>query len=73
VFHVRKAHIPTLTEAGFWSALYVGIALVFGVGVWIFGGSTMGTEYFAGYITEKALSVANVRLSPSWGHTALAV
>ncbi len=60
VFHVRKAHIPTLTEAGFWSAVYVGIALLFGVGVWIFGGSRYGLEYYAGYITEKALSVDNL-------------
>jgi tellurite resistance protein TerC len=59
-FHVRKAHIPSLGEAARWSAFYVGIALVFGVGVWIFGGSTMGQEYFAGYITEKALSVDNL-------------
>ncbi len=59
-FHVRKAHIPTLREASFWSALYVGIALVFGVAVWIFGGSGPGAEYFAGYVTEKALSVDNL-------------
>jgi tellurite resistance protein TerC len=59
-FHVRKAHIPTLKEAATWSALYVGIALLFGVGVWVLGGSTMGTEYFAGYVTEKALSVDNL-------------
>ncbi|MBK5248563.1 MAG: TerC family protein [Actinomycetales bacterium] len=60
IFHVRKAHIPTLAEAARWSTLYVGIALLFGVGVWAFGGATMGTEYFAGYITEKALSVDNL-------------
>jgi tellurite resistance protein TerC len=60
VFHVRKAHIPTLREAAIWSAIYVGIAVLFGVGVWWFGGATMGTEYFAGYVTEKALSVDNL-------------
>jgi tellurite resistance protein TerC len=60
IFHVRKAHIPTLREAAWWSALYVGIAIAFGFGVWIFGGSTMGAEYFAGYVTEKALSVDNL-------------
>ncbi|QJY44653.1 TerC family protein [Pseudonocardia broussonetiae] len=60
VFHVRKAHIPTLREAAVWSAIYVGIAIVFGIGVWWFGGATMGTEYFAGYVTEKALSVDNL-------------
>jgi tellurite resistance protein TerC len=59
-FHVRKAHVPTLREAAIWSALYVGIAVVFGLGVLAFGGGTAGGEYFAGYITEKALSVDNL-------------
>lgn len=59
-FHVRKAHEPTLREAAKWSAIYVGIAIVFGLGVLFFGGGTLGTEYFAGYITEKALSVDNL-------------
>jgi len=60
VFHVRKAHVPTLKEAATWSGLYISIALCFGVGVWVIGGSQMGTEYFAGYITEEALSVDNL-------------
>ncbi|GAB5077954.1 TerC family protein [Arthrobacter sp. AD-310] len=59
-FHVRKAHTPSLKEAATWSAVYVGIALLFGLGVLWFGGPTMGTEYFAGYVTEKALSVDNL-------------
>ena len=59
-FHVRKAHEPTLPEAAKWSAIYVGIAILFGLGVFFFGGGTLGTEYFAGYITEKALSVDNL-------------
>ncbi|OLF06706.1 transporter [Actinophytocola xinjiangensis] len=60
VFHVRKAHIPTLREAGVWSTLYIGVAVLFGVGVLLVGGTTMGAEYFAGYVTEKALSVDNL-------------
>jgi tellurite resistance protein TerC len=60
VVHVRRAHCPTLREAARWSALYVGIALAFGAGVLVFGGTTMGAEYFAGYVTEKALSVDNL-------------
>ena len=59
-FHVRKAHIPTLKEAAIWSSIYIGIAIVFGLGVLIFGGPGPGSEYFAGYITEKALSVDNL-------------
>ncbi|BBH64646.1 putative membrane protein [Actinoplanes sp. OR16] len=59
-FHVRKAHVPRLREAALWTSIYVSIAILFGVGVWIFGGSTMGAEYFAGYVTEEALSVDNL-------------
>jgi len=44
VFPVRRAHIPSLREAGTWSAVYVGIALLCGVGVWVFGGSTTGRQ-----------------------------
>src|SRR3954469_3869626 len=60
VFHVRRAHVPTLREAAVWSAAYVSIALAFGVGMLAIGGTAMGTEYFAGYVTEKALSVDNL-------------
>src|SRR6478735_4893380 len=63
-FHVRKAHVPTLREAGIWSALYIGIALAFGVGVMVFCGTTMETLYFAAYVTEKALSVDNLFVFP---------
>ena len=59
-FHIRKAHIPTLKEAAVWSSIYVGLAILFGVLVLVFGGTTAGAEYFAGYITEKALSVDNL-------------
>ena len=59
-FHVRKAHVPTLKEAALWTAAYVGIALLFGVAVLVYGGAEAGAEYFAGYVTEKALSVDNV-------------
>jgi tellurite resistance protein TerC len=59
-FHVRRAHIPSLREAAAWSAVYVGLAVVFGFGVLFFGGQDMGAEYFAGWLTEKALSVDNL-------------
>ncbi|MGY5885629.1 TerC family protein [Modestobacter lacusdianchii] len=60
VGHVRTPHAPSLREAGTWSAVYVGIAVVFGLLVLWFGGATPGGEYFAGYITEKSLSVDNL-------------
>jgi tellurite resistance protein TerC len=59
-FHVRKAHTPSLKESAIWSSIYIGIALLFGLGVLVLGGPTMGAEYFAGYVTEEALSVDNL-------------
>lgn len=58
--HVRTPHAPTLRESATWSAVYVAIAVVFGLLVLIFAGGTFGGEYFAGYITEKSLSVDNL-------------
>lgn len=60
VGHVRTPHAPTLKEAGIWSAIYIAIALIFGVVIWQIYGSTYGTEYFAGYLTEKSLSLDNL-------------
>ena len=60
VFHVRKAHVPTLRESAHWTSVYIAVALLFGVAVAAWGRPGMGAEYFAGYITEKALSVDNV-------------
>ncbi len=60
VGHVRTPHAPTLRESAIWSAVYVGIAVLFGLGVLWFAGAQYGGEYFAGYITEKSLSVDNL-------------
>lgn len=58
--HVRTPHEPTFRESGFWSAVYIGIALAFGgVVAWKWGGTFAG-EYYAGFVTEKALSVDNL-------------
>ncbi|MFS0866808.1 TerC family protein [Microbacterium sp. 179-B 1A2 NHS] len=60
--HVRRPHEPSIAESARWSAFYIGLALIFGViiGVvpgwgWVYAG-----EYFAGYLTEKALSIDNL-------------
>src|SRR3954468_12726242 len=60
VGHVRPPHAPTLRESAIWSAVYVGIAVVFGLLVLWFAGARYAGEYFAGYITEKSLSVDNL-------------
>ncbi|WP_295789813.1 TerC family protein [uncultured Microbacterium sp.] len=58
--HVRKPHEPTIGESARWSAFYIGLALLFGVGIGVVSGWTFGGEYFAGYLTEKALSIDNL-------------
>lgn len=58
--HVRVPHAPTLKESGTWSAIYIAIAVAFGGFVWWKWGGSFGGEYFAGYVTEKALSVDNL-------------
>jgi tellurite resistance protein TerC len=60
VGHVRTPHAPTLRESAIWSAVYVAIAVVFGGLIFWFYGPQYGGEYFAGYITEKSLSVDNL-------------
>jgi tellurite resistance protein TerC len=60
VGHVRTPHAPTLRESAIWSGVYVGIAIVFGLLIFWFYGAQYGGEYFAGYITEKSLSVDNL-------------
>jgi len=60
VFQVRKTHVPTLREAAIWSATYIGIAVIFGVGVAVLGSPHMAVEYFAGYLSNEALTVDNL-------------
>jgi tellurite resistance protein TerC len=58
--HVRKPHEPTIGESARWSAFYIGLAVLFGVGIGAVSGWNFGGEYFAGYVTEKALSIDNL-------------
>src|SRR3954451_24405477 len=60
VGHVRTPHAPSLRESASWSAVYVGAAVVFGLLVLWFSGAEYAGEYFAGYVTEKSLSVDNL-------------
>ncbi|GAA4828573.1 TerC family protein [Actinomycetospora corticicola] len=60
IAHVRTPHEPTMRESTIWSAFYIGLALLFGVGIGTVSGWEFGAEYFAGYLTEKALSVDNL-------------
>jgi TerC family integral membrane protein len=56
----RRPHEVSLREAAGWSAFYVALPLAFGAWVWSRYGSERGTEFLAGYLVEKSLSVDNL-------------
>jgi len=60
VIAARKPHHVGMREATIWSVFYIVVALVFGLFVVWFHGGQAGTEYYAGYIVEKSLSVDNL-------------
>ncbi len=59
VFH-RTAHEMKRREALGWSAFWIGLAIAFNVGVYMFQGSQKGLEWTTGYVIEKSLSVDNI-------------
>ncbi|MER6183565.1 TerC family protein [Streptomyces sp. NPDC001652] len=56
----RKPHDVSIKEAGIWTVVWVVLACLFGVGLLIFSGGKPAGEFFAGFITEKSLSVDNL-------------
>jgi tellurite resistance protein TerC len=59
VFH-RKSHIIGYREALTWSGIWIGLALLFNLGVWQLFGPERGLEFLTGYVIEKSLSVDNI-------------
>jgi tellurite resistance protein TerC len=56
----RQAHRWRFAEAALWSAGYIVLAAIFGVVFGLLSGWELGTQYFAGYVVEKSLSVDNL-------------
>ena len=59
VFH-RKAHEIKIKEALIWSAIWIALALIFNLGIYVWRGHEQALEFFTGYLIEKSLSVDNV-------------
>jgi tellurite resistance protein TerC len=55
-----RPHAVGFREAAAWSIFYIGVAIAFGFVFAAVAGWEFGTEYFAGYIVEKSLSVDNL-------------
>jgi tellurite resistance protein TerC len=56
----RRPHVPSTKEVSISLGLYVGAAVLFGLGVWYFSGAQFAGEYYAGWLTEYSLSVDNL-------------
>ncbi len=56
----RRPHEPTLRESTLAVVFFVSMAVVFGLGVLVFSGSQYAGEFYAGWLTEYALSVDNL-------------
>ncbi|MGC2830260.1 MAG: TerC family protein, partial [Candidatus Acidiferrum sp.] len=61
VFH-RRPHKLKTREAITWSLIWVGLTVLFGLGIMHYSGEQRGLEFFTGYVIEKALSIDNLFL-----------
>jgi tellurite resistance protein TerC len=69
VFH-RKAHVVSIKEATIWSLVWIILAMVFNLGLYLFwdrispasdySNSEAALAFFTGYLIEKSLSVDNI-------------
>lgn len=70
VFLQRKARAVSMRMAAVWSAICIGLALVFALGIWKYWhlwnpdspeqGSVKAIEFLTGYLIEESLSVDNL-------------
>ena len=60
IWIARNPHRPSNRETGIALSIYVGAAILFGLGMWYFVGAQLAGEYFAGWLTEYSLSVDNL-------------
>jgi tellurite resistance protein TerC len=56
----RRPHEPSRRETVLALSLFVGLALIFGLGVWMIAGGEYGGEFYAGWLTEYSLSIDNL-------------
>src|SRR5215831_18454898 len=56
----RRAHEVTLREALVWSGIWIALALLFALGVYVWDGPQPALEFLTGYLIEKSLSVDNI-------------
>ncbi len=56
----RKVHVVSVREAGFWTAIWVSLGLLFNAGIWYFFGGDAALTFLTGYVIEYSLSIDNI-------------
>ena len=56
----RDPHEPTMKECAIALSVYISAALAFGVWIWVSHGTTMGVDFYTGWLTEYSLSIDNL-------------
>ena len=56
----RRPHEPSMKECATYLSIYVGMALLFGLGVWYTSGGTSALEFYSGWLVEYSLSIDNL-------------
>ncbi|KQS97382.1 TerC family protein [Cellulomonas sp. Leaf395] len=56
----RRPHVPSTAECVRYLAFYIGLAVLFGIGIWLTNGAEYAGQFYAGWLTEYSLSVDNL-------------
>jgi len=56
----RRPHTPSTRESTIWVSLYVGLAMLFGLGIFLVSGAGYAGQFYAGWLTEYSLSIDNL-------------
>lgn len=56
----RKTHIIRMKEALIWSAIWIILAMLFNLFIYLEFGKQKALEYFTGYLLERSLSIDNI-------------
>lgn len=56
----RKHQEPTFRDAMLWTGVWIGLALIFNLGIWYFRGSEAAIQFLTAYVVEESLSVDNL-------------
>lgn len=55
-----RGHVPSVRENTIWSIGWIAVAMIFGAVFWAWQGGEAGSQFYAGYLLERSLSLDNI-------------